>query len=120
MEALLAARTGAFLRSSRQAEVQVEGSLTRPRRTDLDGPFARRGARRRVMSRLRLAAPSRSAKVGCSASEFKADAVPSDALGDRSPRVGATMPNDLTEPPPMRMGDCPYCERAVLVYEEPP
>jgi hypothetical protein len=20
----------------------------------------------------------------------------------------------------MRMGDCPYCERAVLVYEEPP
>jgi hypothetical protein len=30
------------------------------------------------------------------------------------------MPNDLSEPPPMRMGDCPYCERAVLVYEEPP
>jgi hypothetical protein len=21
---------------------------------------------------------------------------------------------------PMRMGECPYCERAVLVYEEPP
>jgi hypothetical protein len=20
----------------------------------------------------------------------------------------------------MRMGECPYCERAVLVYEEPP
>lgn len=20
----------------------------------------------------------------------------------------------------MRMGDCPYCERAVLVYEDPP
>jgi hypothetical protein len=20
----------------------------------------------------------------------------------------------------MRMGDCPYCERSVLVYEEPP
>lgn len=31
-----------------------------------------------------------------------------------------TMPNDLTEPPPMRMGACPYCERSVLVYEEPP
>ena len=30
------------------------------------------------------------------------------------------MPNDVTEPSPMRMGDCPYCERAVLVYEEPP
>jgi hypothetical protein len=30
------------------------------------------------------------------------------------------MPNDVTEPPPMRMGSCPYCERAVLVYEEPP
>lgn len=23
-------------------------------------------------------------------------------------------------PPPMRQGDCPYCERSVLVYEEPP
>jgi hypothetical protein len=44
----------------------------------------------------------------------------SDAFVDRSPRVGTTMPNDLSEPPPMRMGDCPYCERAVLVYEEPP
>jgi hypothetical protein len=21
---------------------------------------------------------------------------------------------------PMRMGECPYCERTVLVYEEPP
>jgi hypothetical protein len=30
------------------------------------------------------------------------------------------MPNDLSEPPPMRMGACPYCERPVLVYEEPP
>ena len=51
----------------------------------------------------------------------KARARPSDALGDRSPRVGTTMPNELSEPPPpMRMGDCPYCERAVLVYEDPP
>ncbi len=43
-------------------------------------------------------------------------------MGDRSPRVAPPkMANDLTEPPPpMRMGDCPYCERAVLVYEEPP
>ena len=24
------------------------------------------------------------------------------------------------EPPAMRQGDCPYCERSVLVYEEPP
>jgi hypothetical protein len=29
------------------------------------------------------------------------------------------MTNDVTEPPPMRMGDCPYCERSVLVYEDP-
>jgi hypothetical protein len=28
--------------------------------------------------------------------------------------------NDLTEPAPTRMGDCPYCERPVLTYEEPP
>ena len=30
------------------------------------------------------------------------------------------MSNEITEPPPMRMGGCPFCERAVLVYEEPP
>jgi len=30
------------------------------------------------------------------------------------------MPNETTEPPAMRMGHCPFCERAVLVYEEPP
>jgi hypothetical protein len=31
-----------------------------------------------------------------------------------------TMANDTQEPPAMRMGACPYCERTVLVYEEPP
>jgi hypothetical protein len=30
------------------------------------------------------------------------------------------MANVIPEPPAMRMGSCPYCERAVLVYEEPP
>jgi hypothetical protein len=30
------------------------------------------------------------------------------------------MPNDITEPPAMRMSACPYCERNVLVYEDPP
>jgi hypothetical protein len=30
------------------------------------------------------------------------------------------MPNEIAEPEPMRTGDCPYCERSVLVYEEPP
>jgi hypothetical protein len=25
-----------------------------------------------------------------------------------------------TEGPPMREADCPFCERKVLVYEEPP
>lgn len=29
------------------------------------------------------------------------------------------MANDISEPAPMRMGGCPYCERTVLVYEEP-
>jgi hypothetical protein len=29
------------------------------------------------------------------------------------------MPNE-TEQPAMREADCPYCERTVLVYEEPP
>ena len=28
--------------------------------------------------------------------------------------------NDTHEPPAMRMGECPYCERSVLTYEEPP
>ena len=41
-------------------------------------------------------------------------------LGTAPPEWDLTMPNDLSEPPPMRMGDCPYCERAVLVYEDPP
>lgn len=30
------------------------------------------------------------------------------------------MTNELNEPPAMRTGECPYCERTVLVYEEPP
>jgi len=45
---------------------------------------------------------------------------PADGFGDRSPRTRHTMANDTTEPPAMRMGACPYCERTVLVYEEPP
>ena len=41
---------------------------------------------------------------------------------DRSPRTRpANMTNDTPEPAhAMRMGECPYCERTVLVYEEPP
>jgi len=30
------------------------------------------------------------------------------------------MTNETTEPPAMRGAACPYCERTVLVYEEPP
>jgi hypothetical protein len=30
------------------------------------------------------------------------------------------MTNEIHEPPAMRTGECPYCERTVLVYEEPP
>ena len=37
-----------------------------------------------------------------------------------APPEWVTMTNDTTEPPAMREGDCPYCERTVLSYEEPP
>ena len=30
------------------------------------------------------------------------------------------MANEIDEPSSMREGDCPFCERTVLVYEEPP
>jgi hypothetical protein len=30
------------------------------------------------------------------------------------------MPNDTDGLPSMREADCPFCERTVLVYEEPP
>lgn len=30
------------------------------------------------------------------------------------------MPSDLDGQPEMREGECPFCERSVLVYEEPP
>ena len=30
------------------------------------------------------------------------------------------MTNETAEPPQMREGDCPFCERTVLVYEDPP
>jgi hypothetical protein len=46
--------------------------------------------------------------------------VRADAGGDRSPRSAKPMPNGTGHPPAMREGDCPYCERTVLVYEEPP
>ena len=41
-------------------------------------------------------------------------------LVGRSPRADVRMTNETAEPSPMRMGECPYCERDVLVYEEPP
>ena len=28
--------------------------------------------------------------------------------------------NEIVEPPAMRESECPFCERMVLVYEEPP
>lgn len=30
------------------------------------------------------------------------------------------MTDTAADQPAMRMGECPYCERDVLVYEEPP
>ena len=42
------------------------------------------------------------------------------ALLTAPPGRNHQMPNLSPEPPAMRMGNCPYCERAVLVYEDPP
>jgi hypothetical protein len=30
------------------------------------------------------------------------------------------MPNETSEPPVLRQGDCPFCERVVLTHEDPP
>jgi hypothetical protein len=30
------------------------------------------------------------------------------------------MPSEIAEPPALRRGDCPFCERTVVVHEEPP
>jgi hypothetical protein len=30
------------------------------------------------------------------------------------------MANETAEPPQMREGDCPFCERTVLIYQDPP
>jgi len=30
------------------------------------------------------------------------------------------MPSEIAEPPDLRTGDCPFCERTVVVHEEPP
>ena len=40
--------------------------------------------------------------------------------GTAPPERDPYMTNEITQPPAMREGDCPYCERTVLVYEEPP
>lgn len=45
--------------------------------------------------------------------------VRADAGVDRSPRSTNLMPNGTHQPPAMREGECPYCERTVLVYEDP-
>ena len=36
------------------------------------------------------------------------------------PERGQPMPEEMDPPLPMREGACPFCERTVLVYEEPP
>jgi hypothetical protein len=54
------------------------------------------------------------------AARFKVAEGPADAGWDRSPRARPSMTNETAEPPAMREGACPYCERTVLVYEEPP
>ena len=41
-------------------------------------------------------------------------------VGPLPPRRTTLMMDETTESPAMREGACPYCERTVLVYEEPP
>jgi hypothetical protein len=41
-------------------------------------------------------------------------------LGWIAPPEGQPDMTNQIEPPAMREGECPYCERTVLVYEEPP
>ena len=36
------------------------------------------------------------------------------------PERDCPMANETAEPPQMREGTCPFCERTVLVHEEPP
>jgi len=58
---------------------------------------------------------------GCGAQRFKDVPGRSDDGEDRSPRArGQPMADEMDPPLPMREGACPFCERTVLVYEEPP
>ena len=41
-------------------------------------------------------------------------------VGPLPPRATQPMTNENAQPSAMREGACPYCERTVLVYEEPP
>lgn len=51
----------------------------------------------------------------------KLPAASADNTRDRSPRsADSEMPNTVEGGPPMQEGDCPFCERTVLVYEDPP
>jgi len=43
-----------------------------------------------------------------------------DEGGDRSPPSGPSLMNEIVEPPAMRESECPFCERTVLVHEDPP
>ena len=40
-------------------------------------------------------------------------------VGTAPPERTSAM-NEIVEPPGMRESECPFCERTVLVYEDPP
>ena len=50
----------------------------------------------------------------------KAASAGADEGEDRSPRADHHLMNEIVEPPAMRESECPFCERTVLVYEDPP
>lgn len=65
--------------------------------------------------------PVRQVRIPRACRQFKAGGTLADGWRDRSPQeADHRMSKEITEPPPMRMGGCPFCERTVLVYEEPP
>jgi len=124
---LLAARTRSRLHPAGEAQIE-EARRLRPAKAealpDWEGFVASRGmpdgppTRRMARAQGRPSGPGGRGTQGRGQGHSRAcrwleGPLPPDAAQH-------TMANETTEPPAMRMGACPYCERTVLVYEEPP
>ena len=108
---LLAARTGPRVRSPRQAQAPHGGLDLAPKRSPHD----------HSAEALRSGGPRRMSRLPGRAGRFKDVPARSDDGEDRSPRARDNLwPKRWIHRSPMREGACPFCERTVLVYEEPP